>query len=89
MSVFLITYDLNKESDNRDREGLLKKIREFGYARLSESSYAVTTSLTASQVFDQVKPFLDKNDYLLVIPLYKPYRGFHLQQVIDWLDKYL
>ncbi|RJE84011.1 hypothetical protein [Paracoccus onubensis] len=83
MTVFLITYDLNKETV---RPKIVDKIKDFGsWARLSESSYAVDTTLTSDQVYDRFKQILDSNDHLLVIRLSKPWCGRNSQEVIDWL----
>ena len=83
MPVFIATYDLNKEAK---RPPVLKTIRDtWNYARLSESSYAVEAA-NADEVYDRLRPLLDDNDNLFVIPLRKPYRGWGPQEVHDWLE---
>jgi hypothetical protein len=56
------------------------------YAKLSESSYAIDSSLTPQQIYTKFKPLLDSNDTLWVITLKHPYYGQGDQQVINWLD---
>lgn len=85
MSVFIVAYDLNKETKRPQITKALKG--EFGtWAMLSESSYAVSTDKTASQVYKVFEPLLDGNDQLYVITLRKPWAGFGPPSVNDWLD---
>ncbi len=86
MATYLVSYDLNKETT---RPKIVDKIRTYGYARLSESSYVITTLLNENQVFADFSQLLDSNDYLFVVPVKKPYRGFGLKEVIQWLDNNL
>jgi len=87
MAVLLVTYDLNKPG--KDYADLLKTIKSFPWARLSESSYAIKTEQTPQQVFDKLKPYLGQNDNLYVINLKRPYAGFGPQDVNDWLESNL
>jgi hypothetical protein len=85
MRVFLVTYDLNRESK---RPPIVDAIREFeGWARLSESSYAVQTALTADQVYQRLLPLLDSNDTLYVIRLSAPWAGQGYVKVNEWLEE--
>lgn len=88
MAVYLITYDLNKETD---RPNIVKKIKEMGvsWARLSESSYAIVHYGTVYDVYSQLKPMLDNNDNLYVITLKKPWTGFGPKDVNNWLEQNL
>ena len=88
MAVLLVTYDLN--SPGQKHAKVLEKIKSCGgWARLSESSYAITTSLTPSQVYSQFENLIDANDTIWIITLKKPYSGFGSKTVIDWLDNSL
>lgn len=86
MTAYIVTYDLNKEAK---RPNLLGKIKEWPWARLSESSYAISTTATASDVFNQLRPFIDDNDNLFVIPLKSPYMGWGQKEVHEWLAQNL
>lgn len=87
MACYLITYDLNKETS---RPPIVDKIREFeAWARLSESSYAVSTDMSAQDVYELMKPMLDDNDNLYVMALKKPLAGQGDQKVNDWLSNTL
>ena len=87
MAVLLITYDLNKPG--KDYNGLLGAIRSYGYAKLSESSYAIKTEKSAQTIFSYLKQFIDDNDNMYIINLKKPYAGYGPKAVNDWLDKNL
>lgn len=87
MPVLLVTYDLNRPG--KDYSNLLSAIKKFSWARLSESSYAVATSLSPQAVFDRLRPYLDTNDHLYVINLVRPYAGFGPKEVNDWLEQHL
>ncbi len=87
MAALLVTYDLNRPG--QDYSGLLNEIKKYSWARLSESSYAINTTQTPSALFDQLRPHMDQNDYLYIITLNKPHRGYGLPNVNDWLDSNL
>lgn len=84
MSVLLITYDLNKPG--QDYADLYKQMKQFAWAKLSESSYAVETDLSPKQMYDLLAPYLDSTDTLFVITLNRPYYGQGSKEVIAWLE---
>ena len=87
MSTMLVTYDLKKPG--QDYSDLLKEIKSFAWARLSESSYAVDADLSPKQLYDRLAPYLDTNDQLYVIGLHRPFWGYGPKAVNDWLERYL
>jgi len=87
MAVYLITYDLNREIV---RPNITKAIKSYPlWAKLSESSYAISTPLTVKAVYDKLKPLLDSDDNLYVMTLRRPYTGFGPNEVNEWLDEHL
>ena len=86
MTVFLVTYDLNRETVRPNITGAIDE--NFDWARLSESSYAVVGS-DAEAIYNVLAPLTDENDNLYVIPLKRPYTGFGPKVVNDWLDSNL
>ena len=87
MAVLLVTYDLNRPG--KDYPDLLKTIKEYSWSKISESSYAINTTKSPIDVFNQLKPFVDKNDNLYVINLKRPYTGFGPKEVNEWLEQNL
>lgn len=88
MATLLITYDLNHEVR---RPPIVKAIKGVSgsWARLSESSYAVQTTMSPGAVHQRLRPMLDEDDTIFIIPLSKPYAGRGAREVIDWLDENL
>jgi hypothetical protein len=87
MSVYLVTYDLNKPG--KDYKGILENIKKFSWARLSESSYAIDSFLSASDLYGQFKPHLDSGDNLYIVKLEAQYFGQGPQEVNQWLAEHL
>lgn len=86
MAVYIVTYDLNREVV---RPNILAEIKKKTWAKLSESSYAIDTNETAQQVFARLRPLIDDDDNLFIMPLRKPYAGYGPEKVIEWLDQRL
>lgn len=85
--VYLVTYDLNQETK---RPPIVKEIKDFGnWAKLSESSYAISTPLTIHQVYEKLKKHIDQNDQIYIITLKKPWTGFGPKDVNEWLEQNL
>lgn len=83
MSTLLVTYDLKKPG--QDYKDFLELIRKYPYARLSESSYAISTYESPKNVYEKLVSHMDKNDQLYVITLCSPYFGMGPVNVNDWL----
>lgn len=83
MAVYLVTYDLNRETV---RPNIVGEIKKFTWARLSESSYAIETHLTVEAVYNRLKPVIDSNDNIYIISLKHPYQGFGPADVNKWLE---
>jgi hypothetical protein len=85
MSVYIVTYDLNREVLRPNITGGLRKAFP-NWARLSESSYAIDTPMGPGEVLAQLRKFIDANDNIYVVTLKKPYSGFGPQDVNEWLE---
>jgi hypothetical protein len=86
MPVLLITYDLYRPGQNYPR--LIKAIKEYPWARLSETSYAIATSATPQTVFEKLRPYVSDSTNLYVLMLAKTYAGFGPEAVNDWLEQH-
>ena len=87
MAVFLITYDLIAETVRPNITGVVHAFRD--YMQLSESSYAVSTSLSADAVYARFSRVLDSDDTLYVITLSKPISGQGSDETNKWLAEHL
>jgi hypothetical protein len=89
MSTFLIGYDLNKTG--KDYKALTDEIKKLGaWWHHLDSTWLVISSLTASQIRDKLKPFIDSDDELLVVLSsgVGAWTGFN-QSGSDWLKNNL
>jgi hypothetical protein len=66
MTVYLITYDLNRPG--QDYTKLHEAIRQCGeWCHPLESTWLVNTNMNATQISNWLLPHMDANDYLLVL----------------------
>lgn len=85
MAVYFVNYDLNREVR---RPPIVAAVKSFGsWARLSESCYAVEYLGTAQEVFDRLRPLIDSNDNLYVIPVRPTVVGWGPPDVNKWLSE--
>ncbi len=88
MSTYLITYDLL--GPGRDYSALYARIKLYNkWAAITESTWAVTTTQTATAVRDYLAAVMDSNDKLFVVNLgtkigESAWRGMP-KEVTDWL----
>lgn len=87
--TYTLQYDLyNKTGPNYDR--LISAIKQLGttWAKPLESCIAIVTTMTAAQIRDTLKPYLDPNDRLLVTQLGLDWASLNLaKEVNEWFNK--
>ena len=86
MAILLVAYDLNKEVKRPD---IVAEVKLTDWARLSESSYAIDTQESESQVYQRFRKHIDTDDALYVIILKRPWDGYGPKDVADWLNQRL
>ncbi|WNN77568.1 hypothetical protein RKS58_06915 [Lysinibacillus capsici] len=74
MAVYSVTYDLNKAGQNYPN--LIKKLETFPHCKYQQSAWLVKSNLSAQGLYEQLKPYLDTNDFILVIPVTNQYYGW-------------
>lgn len=88
MSVFVISYDLNKAG--QDYKGLYQSIMSCGdWIHPLDSTWLVSTGKTAEQVYDVLAKNIDKNDKILIIKADKNWHASLSQEVYEWLRNHL
>ncbi|PZV37084.1 SinR family protein [Mesorhizobium kowhaii] len=91
---YMIGYDLNREGENYSKKdaALRKHIKEKypTYWAHLDSTFIVVTDLSAKQIRDDLLPFIDDNDELLVAKLSGEgaWRGFS-ESGSKWLKDHL
>jgi hypothetical protein len=67
MSKYIVTYDLRKPGQNYD--ALIAAIKKYTWAKVTESSWFIKTSDSASVVRDNLTRHIDSGDRLMVAAL--------------------
>jgi hypothetical protein len=62
--AFLVSYDLDKPGQNYAR--IISALERLGAVRVLLSQWALNSTLTAVELRNQLRPFLDSNDRMLV-----------------------
>lgn len=89
MNVFLLIYELNRESDTSFDYSAFYKIRDsYSPVKIADSSYALRTAAeTPSQVRHKLQKSLHADDNLYVMTLKRPYSSRGLKKIVDWMDE--
>lgn len=89
MSVYAVSYDLH--DPGQDYEDLHEAIKDFGsWWHHLESTWLVDTTSSASDIRDDLKPYLDSNDELLVVRLSGAWATWGVNDSgNDWLHDHL
>ncbi len=88
MAVYSISYDLNKSGQNYD--GLIKELRKFdGWCHPMKSYWLVCSNRTADQIYEQLKKYLDQNDFIVVMEASKNHSGWLEKQVCEWINRHI
>lgn len=87
MTVYSVSYDLNKEGQNY--KDLIAEIKSFnGYCKVMDSYWFVYSNGSASAVSARLKKHMDKNDSLLVMETSTNLQGWLNKNIWDWLKQH-
>lgn len=88
MSVYCVTYDLNRAGQNYDQ--LYRELRSSpGYWHELESIWLISTSENAQQLSSRLLRHIDNNDNLLVIKVVKDFQGWLPNDAWTWLNNHV
>lgn len=88
MSVYCVSYDLNKAGQNYN--ALYSELKKSpGYCHPLDSTWLVWTSESAQQLSDRLRSHLDNNDYLLVIRVTDDFSGWLPQSTWEWIYQHV
>ncbi len=86
--VYLVSYDLRKPKQNY--EGLFEELkRSPGWWHYLDSTWLISTSETAYQVYHRLAIHVNESDSLLVIRVSRDWTGWLPKEAWDWLDKHV
>ncbi len=84
MTNFIITYDLNQSGQNYT--DLINKIKTFSNVHAMQSVWFIKSNQGASDIFNQLKVYIDDNDYLFVSEVNNNRQGWMKKEVWNFLD---
>lgn len=88
MPCYIITYDLRQP--HRDYQRLYDAIKSYGtWAKITESTWAVITSQSASSIRDRLILYTDQDDRLFVIKSGVEAAWRNTIAKSEWLKTYL
>jgi hypothetical protein len=88
MAVRFISYDPNEPG--RDDTALVDVIKKYGpWAKLSDHSYAVETSVNPETMMERLKQHAEPYDIICVITLAAPHCVHGHEDLDDWLSRKL
>ena len=87
MSVFLITYDLDKPG--QDYEKIHGVIKSYDYTILCKSSYVIDTD-DLTEFIKEISKIIDKSTDVYIFPITSPiYFEYGSQKAEEWLKSHL
>ena len=91
MSVYLVTWDLNKEKPNypQARQNLISLLQQYQYIKDPglDSVWFISTDQSADQIDAAIRTRLDGNDRLVVTKLVTgQHQGWLDKSIWDWIN---
>ena len=87
MTVYSVSYDLNKEGQNY--KDLIAEIKSFnGYCKVRDLYWFVCSTGNASTVSERLKKHMDNNDSLLVMETSTNRQGWLNKDIWEWLKQH-
>jgi hypothetical protein len=85
MAVLLVLYEMEDQQKRAKMISTLRRRHRIS-VKLTETAYAVYTSLLPVKVFDEVRGYLEGDDVLYVIPINRPFTGYAPRKAATWLN---
>ena len=85
--VCFITYDLNERG--QDYDNVIKAIKDSStgvWCSYWKSSYLIKTNLSIQEVSDNITPYLDSNDRLIVIEVKNNKQGWLTEKQWNYIN---
>lgn len=84
MTVYCVSYDLNKSGQKYD--DLYEELKSSpGYWHHLDSTWLISTTETAEQVYSRLRKHLDDNDRILIIKVVRDYQGWLSESAWKWI----
>jgi hypothetical protein len=83
--VYNVSYDLNKSG--KDYKGLHDELKKTSdWYHLLDSTWLLYTAESADQIWQRLKPHIDKDDFILIIQVTNNKQGWLVQDAWDWMN---
>ena len=87
VTTFIVVYDV---SEDGDYEGLYEKLKKYdGWAKITESSWAITSEKKASEIRNELVPFIGSSGRLFILKSGKAAAWRNVIASNDWFKKNL
>lgn len=85
MAVLLVLYEMDDQQKRAKMISTLRRRYRIS-VKLTETAYAVYTSLLPVKVYDEIRGYLEGDDILYVIPITRPFTGYAPRKSTTWLN---
>jgi len=86
--IYLVSYDLRKPKQNY--KGLYEELkRSPGWWHYLDSTWLLSTSESASDIYHRLAIYIDPSDNILIIQVTKNYYGWLAKEAHAWLKQNL
>lgn len=83
--IYAVNYDLKKPGQNY--AALYEAIKGCGvWWHHLDSTWLLDTSLDAQGIWGRLEPYVDKNDFFLVIGVTRNYQGWLSPEAWEWIN---
>lgn len=87
VSTFIVVYDLSKDGNP---DGLYEKFKTYdGWAKITESSWAIASEKKASEIRNELVPFIGSTGRLFILKSGKAAAWRNVIASNDWFKKNL
>ena len=88
MTVYCVSYDLNKSGQNYT--ALYNELKaSLSWWHHLDSTWLIYTNESAEQLSNRLLRHIDQNDRLLVIKVVRQYQGFLTEEAWKWIRTYV
>jgi hypothetical protein len=85
MAVLIVLFDFSPTGASH--YPMIRAIKSYPWAKLTDTSYAISTDLTPQVVFNQLRGLMESSCNLYVMSSRKPFAGYGPQSVNEWLQR--
>lgn len=86
MSALLVTYSLNNKSKNYESLFTAIKSHSTRWFHYIDASWVVETNLSANDFAQQLYPYIETTDRLLVVGITGQHQGWLPEKAWEWLN---